>query len=241
MRATRDPFEPAAALVLQHGPKGPPARVGEWLQGREIPFVVHRMWEAPPPDPRRFAFVVSLGSQESAGALNPSWIPAELDALRIAVAADVPVLGLCFGGQALSLALGGCSDPLDVPEIGWLSVDSRDADVPSGPWLHYHCEQMRVPPGGLELARSPAGPAAFRLGPHLGVQFHPEVDAGIVKQWAGADPKLPALGVTPEELVAESAIHAPAAREQAFNLFDGWLAAAGLLTPVSRGTSRAPR
>jgi GMP synthase-like glutamine amidotransferase len=215
------------ALIFQHGRLGPPARVAEWLDERELPYVVHHAGEDPPVAVSDFAFVVSLGSDHSAAASDPPWVPAEIAALRAAVDADVPVLGLCFGGQALSLALGGGVDVLDRPEIGWFDVDTADADsVPGGPWLMWHTEQMRVPSGAVELARSPAGPAAFTLGPHLGVQFHPEVDIQRVAAWAKQDGHLAEVGLTPEEIVGQSEVHAPAAREQAFRLFDRWLAGA---------------
>ena len=81
---------------------------------------------------------------------------------------------------------------------------------------------MRVPPGATELAHSPAGPAAFSLGPHLAVQFHPEVDVERVQAWAERDGHLAAVGLTPENVVAQSERHGPAAREQAFALFDRW-------------------
>jgi GMP synthase-like glutamine amidotransferase len=225
VRSTARNSRPRPGLVLQHGKDGPPARLAEWLREREISFVVHPAREEPLPDPAKFAFVVSLGSEESAAAAQPAWVPAEVATLRRAVEEEVPVLGLCFGGQALSVALGGGSDPLERPEIGWLEVESDDELVPTGPWLHYHFELMRLPPGARELARSPAGIAAFALGPHLGVQFHPEVDAQIVERWARTDPKLPTAGVTAEGLAADSVRHAPGARGQAFRLFDGWLAA----------------
>ena len=213
------------ALIFQHGRLGPPARVAEWLDERELPYVVHHAGEDPPVAPEDFAFVVSLGSQHSAAASAPSWVPEEIAALRAAVDATVPVLGLCFGGQALSLALGGGVDVLDRPEIGWLPIETADGDaVPAGPWLMWHTEQMRVPPGATELARSPAGPAAFSLGPHLAVQFHPEVDVERVAAWAERDEHLAAVGLTPDDVVAQSQVHAPAAREQAFQLFDRWLA-----------------
>ncbi len=250
MRSTPCESQQRAGLVLQHGELGPPARLGEWLRARQIPFVVHHAREAPPPDPAGFSFIASLGSQHSAAATEPSWIPDEIATLRAAVAKGVPVLGLCFGGQALSVALGGGSERLERPEIGWLEIDSDDERVPRGPWLHYHFEVMTPPPGAQELARSPAGIAAFALGPHLGVQFHPEVDAEIVKRWAQNDSELPTVGLTPEKLAAESARHAPAAREQAFQLFDRWLAAArepasfaqgAAVTPAGQGTRRAQR
>jgi len=214
------------ALILQHGEYGPPARLGEWLRERELPFVVHRVWQQAPPDPTEFAFVAALGSDQSAGANEPAWIPREIEGLRVAVQEEVPVLGLCFGGQALSVALGGGTDPLSAPEIGWIAVESVDPIVPGGPWLQYHRELMRVPPGAREVARSPAGTAAFRSGPHLGLQFHPEADAALVAQWARADPELSEAGLTPEDLAVQGAAYAAGAREQALRLFDGWLASA---------------
>ncbi len=215
------------ALILQHGKAGPPVRVGEWLESRRLPFVIHRAGQDPPPESTAHRFIVSLGSQHSATATDPEWVPQEVATMRTAVDAGVPVLGLCFGGQALSLALGGGIDTLARPEIGWFGIETVDDAVPAGPWLMFHTEQMRVPPGARELARSPAGPAAFRYGPHLAVQFHPEVDVERVSAWAREDPNLAAVGLTPEALVADSEVHAPAAREQAFVMFDRWLAGAG--------------
>lgn len=213
-------------LIFQHGSAGPPVRVAEWLSSRGLPFVVHHAGADPVVASADFSFVVSLGSQHSASASEPAWVPEEIAALREAVDTGVPVLGLCFGGQALSLALGGGVDRLAKPEIGWFAVDAVDDAVPAGPWLMMHTEQMRVPPGAVELARSPAGPAAFSHGPHLGVQFHPEVDVERVAVWAAADPGLALVGMTPEELVAQSEEHAPAAREQAFAMFDRWIGGA---------------
>lgn len=211
------------ALIFQHGRLGPPARVAEWLDGRGLPYVVHHAGEDPPVTVTDFSFVVSLGSQHSAAASDPSWVPGEIAVLRAAVDADVPVLGLCFGGQALSLALGGGVDLLERPEIGWFPIDTIDGDaIPAGPWLMWHTEQMRVPPGARELARSPAGAAAFSIGPHLAVQFHPEVDVERVQAWAERDEHLEAVGLKPEDVVAQSEVYAPPAREQAFRLFDAW-------------------
>lgn len=97
-----------------------------------------------------------------------------------------------------------------------------DDRVPTGPWLQYHFELMRVPPCAHELARSPKGRAAFGYGPHLGLQFHPEADAPMVERWAYIDPHLPETGLTPEFLGAESRAHAPGSPEPAFRLCDGW-------------------
>jgi GMP synthase-like glutamine amidotransferase len=208
-------------LILQHGLDGPPARFGEWLSDRGIPFIAHPVWERPAPDPTDYAFVASLGSDCSAADAD-GWVPGEIETLRHAVAAEVPVLGLCFGGQALSVALGGGIEVLRTPEVGWLAVHGDDDEIPSGPWLQYHFDLMQVPPGARELAHSPAGVAAFRHGRHLALQFHPEADAALAAAWARTDPKLSATGITPEQLDAQSAQYADAALPQAFTLFDRW-------------------
>lgn len=208
-------------LILQHGPAGPPDLLGEWLDERGIPYEVHHAWEAPPPAVEGRAFLASLGSPDSAVDGAPPWVRHELEAMRRAVETGVPVLGLCFGGQTLAIALGGSLEPALAPEIGWLPVESADESVSPGPWAQYHYEVIRLPPGARELARTPAGPAAFRAGPHTGTQFHPEVTPERMSIWIRMTAELPP-GITPELIDEQGARHGAAAREQAWRLFDGW-------------------
>jgi GMP synthase (glutamine-hydrolysing) len=136
----------------------------------------------------------------------------------------VPVLGLCFGGQALALALGGRVRVADEPEVGWMAVASEDREaLPTGPWLHFHWEVFDPPPGARVLGSSPAGAAAFELGPHLATQFHPEATPEIADEWARLDAdRLGALGVERQALLEDGRRAAPAPRESAFRLFDRW-------------------
>jgi GMP synthase-like glutamine amidotransferase len=216
-------LDSARGLILQHGPAGPPDILGEWLRERGIEYEVHHAWEAPPPPVEGRPFVASLGSPDSAGDGGPPWVRHEIETMRRAVEADVPVLGLCFGGQTLALALGGGLEPAREPEIGWLGVESEDESVPPGPWAQYHYEVIRLPPGARELARTPAGPAAFRAGPHTGTQFHPEVTPERMSTWIRMATELPP-GITPELIDEQGARHGAATREQAWRLFDGWWA-----------------
>jgi GMP synthase-like glutamine amidotransferase len=212
-----------SGLILQHGPSGPPGLLGEWLEREGVAYEVVPAWDASElPDPAGHSFVASLGAVQSVRDADPAWVPAELDLIRRAVAAEVPVLGLCFGGQALSAVLGGGVDAMAQPEIGWLEVCSEAEWLPRGPWLYYHREALRVPPGSRPLAAGEAGPAAFSAGPHLGVQFHPEATAEILSVWARKDPDLGAAGTTLEALAEQSARCAASAREAAFELFSAW-------------------
>ncbi|HET6505585.1 MAG TPA: type 1 glutamine amidotransferase, partial [Baekduia sp.] len=182
-------------------------------------------------------FVVSLGAEESARDERLPWVAAEVELLRAAIAAELPVLGVCFGGQALSIALGGDVDHAERPQIGWLAIDGDELE--HGPWFHWHYEQLSVPPGAQLLARSPVGPAAFRAGRHLGMQFHPEVTTAVIADWVRSSSRLRELGIDADELLAESERRSPAARAAAWLLFDEWWALATGRPERARGCRRS--
>jgi GMP synthase-like glutamine amidotransferase len=221
--AVSEPVHPApCGLILSHGNEAPAALLEEWLAEHGCDYVVHDVTAEPLPGLDGFAFVASLGSVQSATKIDPMWVPAEIALLREAIEAEVPVLGVCFGGQALSLALGGQVAPAARPQIGWFELSERVDEVPLGPWFHWHYEQLSVPPGAELLAHSEAGPAAFRHGRHLGLQFHPEVTLEVIASWARSEAELEKLGVSPDELRAQSEVLAPLARRHAWDLFGLW-------------------
>jgi len=212
-------------VVLHNEDAAPPALLENWLRERGIPHRTVRTWEdGVPDDPTEFAWVAALGASDSATQSEPAWIPAEIDLLRRAVDADVPVLGICFGGQALSVALGGEISAADPPSIGWFEIETEDPELlPPGPWAHFNYETLSVPDGATQIARSRRGPGAFRLGPHLGVQFHPEVTPAIFDRWAESEAaKLAELGITQEDLWVQGERFAARAAGEAFELFDAW-------------------
>lgn len=215
------------ALILQHGEWGPPGLLGEWAAARGIPFDVHRADLGQPlPALDGNAFIASLGSTYSPADRNhvPE-VAAELDFIARAVDRDVPVLGLCYGGQVLASALGGQIETAPEPELGWHPVSSAHPDrVPEGPWLQWHYHRFTLPAGAVELARSPRALQAFGHGPHLGVQFHPESTIEIVRGWARLDSeRLRALGIGDGEALVESGRdHADGARRAAYELFDAF-------------------
>jgi GMP synthase-like glutamine amidotransferase len=215
------------ALVLQHGDWGPPGLLAEWLDERGIPYDLHRTYVgAPMPDPDGYAFIVSLGSNRNPRDTDDPAVAAELVLLERAIERDVPVLGLCFGAQALAAALGGAVERAPVPELGWTEIATDEPElVPPGPWLEWHFERFTTPPGATEIARTPAATQAFRHGRHLGVQFHPESTVEIVERWAESDAEqLAALGHGDgSQLIAATLAERDAARAAAFTLFDGFL------------------
>lgn len=216
----------ATALILQHGDLGPPAILGDWAAARGISFEVHHAQDgAQLPAPNGQAFVASLGSPHNPDDEHVVEVAAEVAFITEAVRRDIPVLGLCFGGQMLAKVLGGTIQRAPTPELGWYAVQSADpALVPEGPWLQWHFDAFTLPPGAEELARSAAGVQAFAHGRHLGVQFHPESTIEIVRRWAQADhERLLALGIEDgESLLERGCRHAEAAVTAAFGLFDAF-------------------
>jgi GMP synthase-like glutamine amidotransferase len=216
-------------LVLQNDSLDPPALLGDWLHERGIPFEVTRVWEdGVPSDPRSFDWIASMGSRHSVNDTDPSWIQEEVTFLGDAVGEGVPVLGICFGGQALAAALGGEIASADPVAVGWLETRTSDPDLVSrGPWLHFNTERFTVPDGATLVASIDDEPSAFRLGPHLGVQFHPEVTPSLAGRWGDHYVDwLGEHGLTPEWIREQAAVHSAAAPTRAFALFDAWWARA---------------
>jgi GMP synthase-like glutamine amidotransferase len=218
-------------LIRQHNETTPPGLLADWLRERGISFEVHPSWkEAVAPDPSGYEFVVSLGSPYSPRDMHEPAVVEELKLIDASVEREVPVLGLCFGGEALSAVLGGRVERAPVPELGWREVETDDPDaVPAGPWLEWHFERFTTPPGAVELARTADAVQAFRIGPHLGVQFHPESTVDIVARWARMDTRrLAKLGIEDgTKLLAAAPAQIDTARKAAFRFFDAFLEGIG--------------
>jgi GMP synthase-like glutamine amidotransferase len=225
------------ALVLQPQDSAPTGLLEVWARERGIALEIAPTdgGALPPADPAAWAFAIVLGSSGSLALDTPPWAHAVLDWLRAADAACLPVLGICFGAQALAAALGGSVHRMRTPEIGWVEVATLDADrVPAGPWMTWHEDRLTPPPLAYELASNAFGTQVFCLRRHLAVQFHPEATAPIVAGWASfPNSRLPETGQTLDELMAQWAELGDAAAERAMRLFDGFAARAGVPARVS--------
>jgi GMP synthase-like glutamine amidotransferase len=183
------------------------------------------------PDPLAFDAVVAMGApwsvydQDKIGA----WIGDELDFLARAQHAGVPVLGICFGGQALATALGGRVVRAERPEIGWTTVQTHRPDLSEpGPWFQWHTDRWVLPDGLRAFARTEVAEQAFTVGRSLGVQFHPELTSQMLSGWLdlGREYVL-SLGADPDQLAAETAARSAQAGARARRLVAAFLALDG--------------
>ncbi|HEY1919549.1 MAG TPA: type 1 glutamine amidotransferase [Streptosporangiaceae bacterium] len=215
--------------VVRHHEEDEAGFVADAFEARGATLTVHKFpADGPLPDPSGADHIVLLGAVWSVYDPDPdrAWIADELAWLHRADQAGVPVLGICFGAQALATAFGGEVKPAARKEIGWSYVDSLDPGlVPSGPWLEFHGDQCHLPREARLLARNELCVQAFAIGRNLAVQFHPEVDRAQLSRWleAGGRAEAERVGQDPERFLAQTAAAEPAARERAAALVDSAL------------------
>ncbi|MCU0487024.1 MAG: glutamine-hydrolyzing GMP synthase, partial [Anaerolineales bacterium] len=96
---------------------------------------------------------------------------------------ELPVLGICYGMQALTAALGGRVAPSQRREYGPAQVETVQSNtlLPDGSqqvWMSHGDRIEQLPPGFSRLAQSDHSPFAAmgdQARRYFGVQFHPEV------------------------------------------------------------------
>jgi GMP synthase-like glutamine amidotransferase len=214
------------ALIVEHERATPGGLVYDWLDDYDAEVEELRIdVEDREVDPTEYDLIVPLGSEFAAYDDAVPWIEREQRLLERAAAADVPVLGICFGGQLLARVLGGRCYRAEASEIGWLPVRTRDPElVPEGPWFQWHFDTFTAPEGATVLAETDLGPQAFAIGRSLGVQFHPEVTPAIMEDWVRVyRHELDGDGVDPDALLQETYDRADAARASSRRLLDSYL------------------
>jgi GMP synthase-like glutamine amidotransferase len=223
------------ALLLKPHPYSYPGLIGDAASERGVELVEHVASEDERiPELDGFDLLVCMGAPWSVyGEEVAPWIGTALERFRSAVQRDVPVLGICFGAQAFAQALGGEARRARASEVGWREIETDDgAVVPAGPWFMWHSDTFTLPPGARELARTPVGPQAFALGPHLCVQFHPEITPGILDAWIEHDDEdFRRNGVDPESVLEQTRAELGRARVRARELLNRVLGAAEASSP----------
>lgn len=218
-------------LVLRHHEQDAAGLVGEAFASCGAELTTHLVPDsAPLPEVEDFDHVVVLGAKwsiydrEAVG----SWIDSELAWLRHSDEAGIPVLGICFGAQALTMAFGGRVEKAPAPEIGWTAVEPVGPGpgiVGPGPWFQFHSDRCVIPAHAVLHARNTTGAQAFSIGRNLGVQFHPEVDGDQLSRWLedGGREEIEANGLDADQLLAETIANEGAARGRAADVVEASL------------------
>ena len=122
------------------------------------------------------------------------WLDPEKEFIREALESGTPTLAVCLGSQLLAEAAGARPERMPEPEIGWYEIEVTEAGAadpvvgplaPSAELFEWHHYATPLPPGAVELARTPRCVQAFRIEgkPAWGLQFHAEVTREDLFSW----------------------------------------------------------
>jgi GMP synthase-like glutamine amidotransferase len=179
--------------IFRFSPTEGPGYFAQWLDAHDVPrrLIALDAGQPVPVDPRAFSGIAMMGGPMSANDALP-WNAPLLDLLRGAVAADVPVLGHCLGGQLFAKALGAPVTRTRAPEIGWGEVQVLDGNS-AGAWFgqrkafttfQWHYDVFALPPGATRVLTNAHNPdQAYALGKHIGLQCHIEMTRPMVETW----------------------------------------------------------
>src|SRR5262249_13183500 len=94
-------------LVVEHDHGAPTGPLGRWAEASGLPVTTVRLHAGDPLPPAGACdAAVVLGSEQTAYDDAVPWLAAELAFAARLLAAEVPVLGICFGAQILARVLG---------------------------------------------------------------------------------------------------------------------------------------
>ena len=228
-----------SVLFIQHGDSDRPGLFADALEREGVDVRIARpdKGEILPGNARGFdGLALGGGAQSACQTEKFPYLKTELALVRDAVHRDMPVLGLCLGGQLIAAALGAAVRRAPQREIGFFPVALMPAagqdpiwrDVPATfATAHWHGDIFDIPDGGTLLASSALTPnQLFRYGRKVyGLQFHLEMTEEIFEEMlAGSDEELLRAGADPALLRDEAKRILPGLRETAETVFRRWAA-----------------
>jgi GMP synthase (glutamine-hydrolysing) len=231
-------------LVFQHSPREPLGLFDPMLRraGFRIRYVNFARDPAQRPDVTRYNGLIVLGGPMNVdqAALYPH-LTTEIEAIKVALARGIPILGICLGAQLLAAALGAVVRHNGESEIGWYRVHPTAA-TPGDPLcrhldgsqhvFQWHSYTFDLPHGAVHLASTPICPnQAFRYGDRAyGLQFHLEADAHLVRRWL-KDGELDA-----EDIARDTHEHAQRAQSLSESVFGEFIELLGWRRRVRLGS-----
>lgn len=165
------------------------------------------------------------------------WLRDERAAVRAAIDAGKPVLGICLGGQLIAASLGAPVTRNAHTEIGWFDVYRPDGATRGSllegfpdrfPAFHWHGDTFAIPDGAqLLLSSEGCVHQAYQIGSRvLGLQFHLEVTAANARDMYVGETMVPSKYIQdPKKVLAQLDDFAGSNRRM-IRLLDNWLAAA---------------
>ncbi|TVQ41719.1 MAG: hypothetical protein EA370_01245 [Wenzhouxiangella sp.] len=232
----------ARVLVLQHVAAEPLGVLDPMLRarGHRIRYVnFARDPDASPGLDRYQALIVLGGPMQVGHHHRHHHLLTECRLIERALHDEVPMLGICLGGQLLAHVLDARVAPCPRAEIGWYSINPTAATASdpvlnpldhARPVFQWHHWGFDCPSDGVSIADSEeSGCQAFRAGPQAwGFQFHLELDRRLIHRWLTLpfyrdDLAGSGLDRTPAQIEGDTQRFLPETLALADRVFGNWL------------------
>lgn len=160
----------------------------------------------------------------------------EINYLKKRLAADLPTLGICLGGQLMAKALGGrVYKGANDKETGWREINVNEQGMQTS--LKYldasltkitqgHQDTFDLPEGTILLASSNQykNQAFSYKKKAFALQFHPELDEDLIGVWLNKkDDFLTTATMSKEKIAKDTQIYIETMKSQTAKFFKAWL------------------
>jgi GMP synthase (glutamine-hydrolysing) len=186
-------------LVLQHHPEEHAARLGQTLRdhGHRLRVIRLDLNQSLPPDLDDVEGLVIMGGPQNVDEVDQyPWLADEMELIRKAKAANLPMVGICLGAQLIAKALGGEVAAMPAAEAGFgltkLTMPKFVDPVLQGiRWqfmqFHMHGQEVtKLPPDSAPLCfTDKCKIQAYRTGLNIYCfQFHFELDKALIEKFS---------------------------------------------------------
>ena len=227
------------ALVVYHHDKKDIGSLQNILEQRgfEIDYIYAADDKMPDYNPSSHDLAIvmggSMGVYESK---DHPYLLNEINYLKKRLAADLPTLGICLGGQLMAKSLGG-----DVykggndKETGWREINVtpegqksvvRYLDASYTKMTQGHQDTFTLPTNCVLLASSDQYTnQAFAYGENaLGFQFHPEMHEELMENWLNnKNDFLTTSAMSKQRIIDDTKIYIETLKKQTAKFFNKWL------------------
>jgi GMP synthase (glutamine-hydrolysing) len=136
--------------------------------------------------------LILMGGPHSVNGSQP-WLDGEFRFIREAIDKDIPMMGVCFGAQLISKALGAKVSPAATMEAGWHRIvadtsklaHDKTADLPDTfEAFEWHEETFAIPDGAIPIFKGRSiEHQGYLHGRVFAMQFHLEMTEHMVYEW----------------------------------------------------------